>query len=390
VIERKTLLIDLSDPKKNWLDAWHVNPSNNRDYDFIDGLRGVAMLMVLFGHHFYYNPKAGSTVHFIGGIFSFGGYGVMLFFALSGFLISWPFWQRKVKHAEHVVPSGYGWRRFWKIYPPLALSIVIFTPIYIFRRQDWSYITTASQWLMGLPFIMPVSGKLNPVMWTLVVEVQFYILLPIVFLFLNRASPKICLWIVTLVFLIAPVSAHFAAGFSPTFYPDINSYFPSALDGFYLGILMAGMENMKMLKKSWAWLGNVGLVLLLLAPFVMGWLTVHPEQNGSIQKYVMDWLVKIAAGCLLCYVANPQAPVARLLCMPWLRWCGIISYEWYLFHQPIILWNRETFGPAIGSIPKYAAIVGGSMMASLIIAAMVYRFFSLPILKYGRVKAIKS
>src|SRR6185437_3653603 len=158
----------------SWLVKWHVNPSLNREYDFIDGLRGIAILMVIAGHHFYINPTSGTVEHFFGGMISTGGYGVTLFFALSGFLIAWPFWKRKVNHAEHAVPSGYGSRRFWKIYPPLALSIIVLVPIYIFRAHDWSYFAPAVKWLSGIAFFIPVDGKLNPVMWSLVVEVQFY------------------------------------------------------------------------------------------------------------------------------------------------------------------------------------------------------------------------
>src|SRR5450631_2192479 len=111
-------------PKK-WLDVWHVNPSANKDFDLIDGLRGIAILMVLACHLIYVNPDSGPLAQFIVGVFSAGSYGVMVFFTLSGFLIAWPFWKRKVKGADTVLPPGYGWRRFWKIYPPLALSLVL-------------------------------------------------------------------------------------------------------------------------------------------------------------------------------------------------------------------------------------------------------------------------
>jgi len=67
-----------------------------------------------------------------------------------------------------------------------------------------------------------------------------------------------------------------------------------------------------------------------------------------------------------------------------LRWCGIISYEWYLFHQPIIIWGRHIFGPAGGNPAFYAAIVGGPVLLGLILSALIYRFYSLPILKHGR------
>jgi peptidoglycan/LPS O-acetylase OafA/YrhL len=78
------------------------------------------------------------------------------------------------------------------------------------------------------------------------------------------------------------------------------------------------------------------------------------------------------------------------LCAPWLRWCGIVSYEWYLFHQPITLWARTFFGPADGTLSKYVAIVSGSFLTSLILTALIYRFFSLPILKFGRKSALKK
>jgi peptidoglycan/LPS O-acetylase OafA/YrhL len=94
--------------------------------------------MVVFCHHFYVNPKSGPAILFTGALLESGGQGVQLFFALSGFLISWPFWKRKLTNSAAIVPPGYSRRRFWKIYPPLALSLVIFTPCYILLNNDWS------------------------------------------------------------------------------------------------------------------------------------------------------------------------------------------------------------------------------------------------------------
>jgi peptidoglycan/LPS O-acetylase OafA/YrhL len=368
----------------HWIDAWHVNPSVNRDYDFIDGLRGIAILMVVFGHHIYVNPESGPVIQFIGALSEACTHGITLFFALSGFLISWPFWKRKFARQAQVVPPGYAGRRFWKIYPPLALSILIFTPLYILLNNDWSYLPLAAKWLVGLPFLVPVSGKFNPVMWTLVVEVQFYMVLPILFILLKKTSPKFCLLIITLLFLLVPTLMRAVTEFGAAYYPNIDPHFPSLLDVFCLGIWVAGLENMGVLKKGCARLGLIGCILWPLALLTNAWLHTHPQTNIFGLGETEWWMEKIASGCLLCYVANPQLLVARLLCAPWLRWCGIISYEWYLFHQPISLWTRKFFGPAGGVSYKYAAIVGGSFLFSLILAALIYRFFSLPILKYGR------
>src|SRR5262249_5365783 len=98
----------MNSPAESWLDRWHVNPSLNKEYDFIDGLRGIAILMVVACHLIYVNPVSAALTRFVGAVATEGARGVTLFFALSGFLISWPFWRRKVKGQSDVVPPGYG------------------------------------------------------------------------------------------------------------------------------------------------------------------------------------------------------------------------------------------------------------------------------------------
>lgn len=373
---------------KNWLDAWHVNPSVNKDFDLIDGLRGIAILMVLACHLIYVNPHSSPLAQFIAGVFGAGGYGVMVFFTLSGFLIAWPFWKRKVKGADKVLPQGYGWRRFWKIYPPLALSLVLLTPAYIFFSHDWSYLPLALRWLSGLPFITPVSDQFNPVMWSLVVEVHFYIFLPLFFLGSKRLTAKTCFWMLIPVFLIVPAVCRWMIfnGLGYEIFPQIVDHFPSVLDCFFLGILLAGMESIWGIARPWAKLGDVGLVLLAAALFAKSWMEFYSTMNHGTQVELVDWAVRLASALMLCYIADPQHPRSRLLCQPWLRWCGIISYEWYLFHQPIAFWIRSSFGPANGNRIAYILIVGGAFAVSLLVAALVYKYFSLPILKRGRAK----
>lgn len=377
----------MNNERSNWIESWHVNPAANKDYDFIDGLRGIAILLVLACHLVYVNPLSSSfLVHFVGGVFSSGAYGVTIFFALSGFLIAWPFWKRKARGDAKIVPPGYGWRRFWKIYPPLAASILIFTPIYIYRLGDWSFIGAAFQWLLGLPLLLPVSGKLNPVMWSLAVEVQFYIVLPLLFVCLKRVSMRMCLWIIPSIFLLVPILVRWLVygGCGMTLHPWLNVHFPSMLDSFALGILMAGLECSEKMKKSWARLGDVGLVLLVISLLSHSWLSLRPL--SFLPSETVDWMTKIASGLLLFYCADPQYPRLRWLCQPWLRWFGILSYELYLVHQPIALWARASFGSAGGDIGKYVLLVGGSAAVSIVIAALAYKKFSLPILKSGRSK----
>ncbi len=265
---------------KPWLDAWHVSPSVNRDYDFIDGLRGVVILMVVIGHTFLLQPEfPRRVIQFVGACIGTGGYGVTLFYALSGFLISWPFWKRKVNNAANIVPQGYAQRRFWKIYPPLALSILVLAPLYIFETSDWSYLTLAAKWLVGWAFILPVSGKMNPVMWTLV-RVQFYITLPCLFVFFKRVKPKTTHAVITALFIIVTFQIRAVTKQVATFLPNIDTHYPSALDAFCFGILIAGLENLGVIKKSWVRWGVAGTVLWPLVLLVAAWVSIHyPGQS---------------------------------------------------------------------------------------------------------------
>jgi len=372
---------------KSWLDAWHVAPSTFRDYDFIDGLRGIAILLVVACHLVYVNPHANELVLLVGGVFGAGTFGVTVFFALSGFLISLPFWKRKRENLPNSIPSGYGWRRFWKIYPPLALSLLLLTPIYFSCTGDSSFFLTMLKWLIGLPLVLPPNGHLNPVMWSLIVEVHFYLILPAFFLFLKKLRFKYCLALIPSIFLVVPICFRIATGlYAPTLSlsPNITVHFPALLDSFALGIFVAGLHTAGRLSPGWARFGNVGFLLLALCLIGQSCIQIWPFLPVGLAAELLHTLALIASGLLLLYVANPDRGLGRHLAHPLLRWFGLISYEWYLFHQPVILWARSCFGPANGNMWRYLLIVGGSFLFSLFFSALIYRYFSLPVLKCGR------
>ena len=366
-----------------------MDPSANRNYDFIDGLRGLAILMVVACHYCKFQPQEHDALvwryllNFMGTL----GNGVALFFTLSGFLISWPFWKRKVNRVEPLLPPGYGWRRFWKIYPPLALSMLLLTPGYILWKGNGpAYLHTAGQWLTGLAFLMPVSGDLNPVMWSLVVEVHFYLILPLLFLLTKPLPARTCLWVISLFLFIVPVLLQALTGLAPTFMPEINDPFFTGLSSFCLGVAVAGIDNLKIWNKSWGQAGKAGWLMMLLGLAGLAWVRLNPQAYAAMLPHLLFWTFSLGTGCLLCYAAEPQHLRVRWLCAPWLRWCGIISYEWYLFHQPLLIWSRDFFGATDRNILKYLFVLGLPLVASLVLSALAYRKFSLPILQYGRAK----
>jgi len=365
-------------------------PGRTGRFAELDGLRGIAILLVVLGHSFYINPNRGAITRFIGGVMDGGAWGVTLFFALSGFLIALPFWRQKLEGRNEAVPSRYGWTRFWKIYPPFALSILVLAPIYVARTGHGSYLTVAAQWLAGWPLVHPVNGQFNPVLWTLIIEVHFYLLMPLLFVALKKVSYRSSLWIVFLVVGLGPLACrwwYLGQGRFLRLEPEISVLFPSQLDSFAGGVLLAGIHAAGRVKKSWARLGTGGCLLFLLAVLVRGGIWVRPLPDAHYLWEVLGCLAKIASGLMLCCVCDPDCLPSRLLAAPWLRWFGLISYEWYLIHQPLTLWARELGGPAGGQWTKYLFIIGGSGLLGLVLAALFYRYFSLPILRWARARA---
>ena len=371
---------------KDWVERWHVHPYGKREYDFIDGLRGIAILMVVAFHVLYVNPSSSRPILFIGALFVSGALGVSLFFVLSGFLIALPFWSRLITGAPSCTPRGYAHRRFWKIYPPLAFTVLILLPYYILRKgHPEEYFLTAMQWWVGLPVVLPVSSRINPVMWSLIVEVQFYITLPAFFLLIRRHGFSKAVWASMLAFLIIPLSAwwiYSENGIHMSLHPIIRSNYPVGLMNFSLGVLFSALVVSGRGSRGLSRIGYLGLLLIGITIFVQALGSIHLLKIPE----VLPTVLMMAAGAMSLFFVFDQNKVgARLLCMPWLRWLGMVSYEWYLLHQPLfhLLWNGTTGG----NVLKYLLITLGSAGGSLLLAAIMYRYFSLPILKWARGKA---
>ena len=374
-------------PVRHWLESWHVDPSGNRNYDFIDGLRAVAILMVMACHALYANENNDPAKHCLLSFTVQLGEGVFLFFTLSGFLIALPFWKRKAAGAATLIPGGYGWRRFWKIYPPLALSILLLTPGYILiNGSAREYVQTAAQWLTAAAFLVPVNNQINPVMWSLVIEIHFYLALPLLFLLTKPLPARTCLWFIPLVLFAVPLAIQTTTGVVPTYQPKIGDPLCTGLSCFCFGVAAAGLDVFKVWNRSWSRIGEAGWGLMLLGLAGQGWASLNPAAHPAMTPHLFHWIFILGTGCLLCYAAAADHPHARWLCSPWLRWCGIISYELYLFHWPAFIWSRLFFGATNGNIFKYALVLGAPLVVSFAVAALVYRLFSLPILRYGRAR----
>lgn len=250
-----------------------------------------------------------------------------------------------------------------------------------------AYSVTALQWLTGIAWVVPVSSRINPVMWSLIVEVHFYLLLPLCFLGLRKVGYQATLWILTAAFLILPplIGALYADhGITPSIHPYIRVCFPVKLDSFAFGVLLAGLHGNGTLRTGWAKLAPIGFILLpiTLCHGLIG--DLWPESRREITLMLTHYGAMLATAFILCFIGNPAGASRWGLNSGWLRLLGLVSYEWYLFHQPLFFWSWRVFGFADGDLGRYLLIVFVPFFVSLAIATLVYRYFSLPILRKTR------
>jgi peptidoglycan/LPS O-acetylase OafA/YrhL len=98
------------------------------------------------------------------------------------------------------------------------------------------------------------------------------------------------------------------------------------------------------------------------------------------------FLPAVATLLMLFFVFDRDCLGARVLSARGLRFTGIVSYEWFLFHGPIVGWFHGHTGATHGSVMAYAWRTVAPLATTFVFAVLVYRWFSLPILNWARDK----
>jgi peptidoglycan/LPS O-acetylase OafA/YrhL len=200
---------------------------------YLDGIRGIAILMVVI-HHCVYFPNNGFG-RLMNPLLNSGRLGVPIFFTLSGFLMGILVFSKK----EFSIRS-FWIRRISKIYPPFIISIIAVV-IYIIFHHGFSgvfeyiifNITTVYNFLEN-PFKI-----VNPVFWSLFVEIQFYIIFPIIYIVSRKylKNPEIysCV-IIFLASLIGKILVYFENIYG---WSSMNNVFPMGMINFVPGLVAA-------------------------------------------------------------------------------------------------------------------------------------------------------
>jgi len=188
----------------------------NRDDNRFDILRLLAAWLVLFSHCYPLGGRASSEpLTRTAGIDTLGGVGVAIFFVLSGYLVT-----LSLERSPHLLE--FARRRILRIYPALMticlLSVVLLGPLlttlpqttYWHQRLTWSYLLTASAWIIQFPLPgvfadNPLPSAVNGSRWSPPYEITCYLVLALLSLVPGSTRAKVTL--VTAAVAVVPLFA---------------------------------------------------------------------------------------------------------------------------------------------------------------------------------------
>jgi peptidoglycan/LPS O-acetylase OafA/YrhL len=349
----------------------------------LDGVRGIAILLVLLFHYFVTQvvaqPK--SVVFYCSRVFHLTWSGVDLFFVLSGFLIAGIL-------LDHRNTSNYFrvfyLRRVCRIFPLYFLMLALFLCLsatsistssslgWIFRDPLplWSYATFTQNFFMG-------RGDFGPlwlgVTWSLAIEEQFYLFVPLLIYFLPRRS---LLYVLVLAVLAAPILRCVSPGSHAFVYTPWRS--DSLLSGASLAVLVRWHPFVSAVQQHRRFLLSLFVALL-------GGAAVMTLRPGLFGAFIHFWLANLYAVFVLIAFAGTEPRLGGLLRSPVLVWFGQLSYGIYMFHQPVsgLLHGVLRHGVPQIRTPSDAGITVLALCVTLLLAMCSYHFFETPILRFG-------
>lgn len=334
---------------------------DTRKFDFdgsrlvaLDGLRGIAILLVLIYHYCSrfpgYYPYGEAFINF--GLYGF--LGVQLFFVISGFVIA-----LTLQRCSGMF--DFSARRLARLWPPmLVCSLITFafmqiidTPFTEDRRvgiegflpsltfigpQVWRHVVEGAEWMDGA-------------YWSLFVEVRFYFWAALIYFVFPRNFSLVLLW-----FSMLSVAGIEALPKGPLSVIWTLLFFPQHLPFFAVGAIFYDIWRGE--TKRWQWPGIAVLAAVCL----------YGQYAGS-ESLLLMFLV---AMCFLPFVLLCIVPQAlRPFEVRPLVWLGRRSYSLYLLHQNIGV-ALITLAASGLSVAAYGMTIGAVVLLMIFLAHMVF------------------
>ena len=328
--------------------------------DALDGLRGIAIALVVWYHLWqvsWLDPHIDlGSMHLPLVFIPISGFlGVEMFFFLSAFVLSYPYVRAQLSGDRPPSTRHFAYRRFIKIVPSYVLSLIAVMVLAALpgAKESWGANidwTTPGAALLDFSahlafihtFFYDTYASINGVLWTLGIEVQYYVIFPMLITMFLRAP-----------FAIAAIMAIIAIAYRihigeccqmPIFDHNLGQllgffdYFAAGMLAAYAyGLLRARRPHITEMRGFWTLVAVAGFVWI---GFLFWNLTAHRWD----EEFASWWLIRngtyYAVAIFLAGIGSLFAAPGwlRLLANPLFLFLAVISYNLYLWHQVVFRW----------------------------------------------------
>jgi peptidoglycan/LPS O-acetylase OafA/YrhL len=315
---------------------------NSTHIPVLNSLRAIAALSVCL-FHYVCTVTGLVTNENILWIFSFGHYGVQMFFVISGFIIPWSMYHSRYELKNFFTFTA---KRLIRLEPPYLISL-LFAILHTYVRtlsphyNGVDITPTFKQILLHFGYLVPFYKGvtwIRQVYWTLAVEFQYYIAIGLLFGFIS--SNKLFLRIgIYILFLSGPLMT------SPDFLPY---HLPVFLVGILLFLLKAGI-----IKTTEFWIVN-GVTFCTIVYL------------ANVPTFLFCGFTFVA----IMYFSNIKSVVGDFL--------GNVSYSLYLFHSltGMVLLNYAAHSVTSPFVKFFLILI--AVLLSIGVSYVVYRFVEKP------------
>ena len=324
----------------------HKTSTGMNNIPYLDGVRGVAILMVITCHFFALSATSGSGFPLYATIFGIqtdlqgylmsGSSGVRLFFVLSAFLLFMPYAKASQYGGKPVSASAFYKRRALRIVPAFFLAMAVYAVLLlIFGVKGTPGSLTRLNFVLNLLFINPlfvpvkgVAADYIPGTWSLVTEVHFYLLLSVIGPYIKNLKRAFIFALAMLATSYVYRAAINGMGLPPGPTFTLVHNLLAHIDIFSLGMLASFIYVKGYGKKSPIW-----LPYLFLAA---GCLLYYRYFDGELRFY--ELMVGLSFFFIVLGFVIGPSPFRSLMEWTPLRFIGLVSYSMFLFNSIFVLY----------------------------------------------------
>jgi peptidoglycan/LPS O-acetylase OafA/YrhL len=365
-------------------------PAPGAHHRSLDGLRGVAVLLVLAFHLLHIEGEGGAVERALLSVTRAGWAGVDLFFVLSGFLITGILLD--ARGAPGYFRAFYA-RRVLRIFPlyyaylaVLFLAVPLALPSLDVKAETQGWLWT---YLGNVLFAREAGFHASPYaghFWSLAVEEQFYLLWPLlVWVLPRRRLAVLCIGLVAGAFALR-------LGIHRTTFNATAAYVltPARMDALATGALVAVAAREP---GWWSVARRIAPGVLALSAAAVGGVWLHRRDlfggDPVVQVWALGPLAWAFAALLVLALDGEPSRLSRWLSGSTLRGAGKYSYGLYVLHYPIFLGLEAAgltslalagmLGSRLAGVVAVAALAGG---ASLVAALVSWNLLEKPLLRW--------